>query len=69
MRPGYDLSGCLLCTSTLVYLTVDNMDGMLIRVHASGGKTLTPKMQIGADGFIAHFEDSEGNRVARHSNE
>jgi hypothetical protein len=54
---------------TLVYLTVDNIDGMLIRVHASGGKTLTPKMQIGADGFIAHFEDSEGNRVARHSNE
>ena len=69
MRPGYDLSGCLLCTSTLVYLTVDNMDGMLIRVHASGGKTLTPKMQIGDYGFIAHFEDSEGNRVALHSNE
>jgi len=69
MRPGYDLSGCLLCTSTLVYLTVDNMDGMLIRVHASGGKTLMPKMQIGDYGFIAHFEDSEGNRVALHSNE
>ena len=69
MRLGYDLSGCLLCISTLVYLTVDNMDGMLIRVHASGGKTLTPKIQIGDYGFIAHFEDSEDNRVALHSNE
>jgi hypothetical protein len=45
------------------------MDGMLKRVHASGGKTLMPKMQIGDYGFIAHFEDSEGNRVALHSNE
>jgi predicted enzyme related to lactoylglutathione lyase len=54
---------------TVVYLTVDNRDGMLTRVHASGGKTLMPKMGIGAYGFIAHFEDSEGNRVALHSNE
>jgi predicted enzyme related to lactoylglutathione lyase len=53
----------------LVYLTVDNMNGMLKRVHASGGKTLMPKMQIGAYGFIAHFEDSEGNRVALHAKE
>ena len=45
------------------------MNGMLKRVHASGGKTLMPKMGIGAYGFIAHFEDSEGNRVALHSNE
>ncbi len=53
----------------LVYLNVDNIDGMLKRVHASGGKTLMPQMGIGAYGFIAHFEDSEGNRVALHSNE
>jgi predicted enzyme related to lactoylglutathione lyase len=25
-----------------------------------------PRMSIGAHGFIAHFEDTEGNRVAVH---
>jgi predicted enzyme related to lactoylglutathione lyase len=54
---------------TLVYLTVDDIDGALARVHAGGGKTLMPKMGIGAYGFIAHFEDSEGNRVALHAKE
>jgi predicted enzyme related to lactoylglutathione lyase len=29
---------------TLVYLTVDDIDGALARVQAGGGKTLMPKM-------------------------
>jgi len=53
---------------TLVYLSVDDLDGILAKVKANGGKTLVPKMGIGEYGFIAHFEDSEGNRVALHSN-
>jgi predicted enzyme related to lactoylglutathione lyase len=53
---------------TLVYLSVDDLDGILTKVKANGGKTLVPKMGIGEYGFIAHFEDSEGNRVALHSN-
>jgi len=28
---------------------------------------LLPKMSIGEYGFIAHFQDSEGNRVALHA--
>jgi predicted enzyme related to lactoylglutathione lyase len=27
-----------------------------------------PKIGIGTYGFIAHFEDSDGNRVALHAN-
>jgi uncharacterized protein len=52
---------------TLVYMTVDDIDKTLARINANGGKTLLPRMSIGEYGFIAHFQDSEGNRVALHS--
>ena len=51
---------------TLVYLHVDKIDPTLESIEASGGKTLAPRVSIGEHGFIAHFEDSEGNRVALH---
>jgi predicted enzyme related to lactoylglutathione lyase len=44
------------------------MESTLKKVTANGGKTLMPKMGIGEDGFMAHFEESEGNRVALYSN-
>lgn len=37
------------------------------RVEAAGGKVTLPKMSIGENGYIAHFEDTEGNRVGLHS--
>ncbi len=46
-----------------VYLTVDDIESTLKRVTTNGGKILTPKMSIGQHGFIAQFEDTEGNRV------
>jgi predicted enzyme related to lactoylglutathione lyase len=52
---------------TLVYITVDDINGKLVKINARGGKTLLPKLAIGEYGYIAHFEDSEGNRVALHS--
>lgn len=52
---------------TLVYLAVDDIEATLQRIEARGGQTLVPKMSIGEHGFIAHFLDSEGNRVALHS--
>lgn len=52
---------------SLVYLSVDDIEGTLKQVAANGGKTLVPKMSIGEHGYIAHFEDCEGNRVALHS--
>ena len=51
---------------SLVYLHVDKIDPTLKKINSSGGKTLMPRMDIGQHGFIAHFEDTEGNRVALH---
>jgi predicted enzyme related to lactoylglutathione lyase len=51
---------------TLVYLHVDQIDPTLEAINGNGGQTLMPRMGIGQHGFIAHFEDTEGNRVALH---
>ncbi|MBI2909208.1 MAG: VOC family protein [Chloroflexi bacterium] len=52
---------------TVVYFTVDEIDAALAKVNQNGGKTLIPRTSIGEHGFFAHFEDTEGNRVALHS--
>ena len=52
---------------SLVYFRASDIDAVLARAAAQGGKTLYPKTAIGAQGFVAEFEDSEGNRVALHS--
>jgi predicted enzyme related to lactoylglutathione lyase len=52
---------------SLVYFSVADIERTLARVNEKGGKTLNPKMSIGEYGFVAHFEDCEGNRVALHS--
>ena len=52
---------------TLVYLSVEDIEGALKRVEEGGGKTLQTKTSIGEHGFIGIFEDLEGNRVALHS--
>ena len=53
---------------SLVYLNVDAIDPTLEAINKAGGKTLVPRTSIGDHGFIAHFEDTEGNRVAIHEN-
>lgn len=45
----------------------DDLSGPLSRVEAAGGKILLPKTSIGPNGFMAHFIDTEGNRMALHS--
>ena len=52
---------------TLVYFSVTDIEGTLDKVNANGGKRLMPKTGIGEHGYIAHFQDCEGNRVALHS--
>jgi predicted enzyme related to lactoylglutathione lyase len=52
---------------TIVYFSVEDIEETLRRISANGGKTLLPKKSIGEYGFIAHFEDTEGNRLALHS--
>jgi predicted enzyme related to lactoylglutathione lyase len=52
---------------TMVYFEVDDIDAVLRRVIEKGGKSLRAKTSIGEYGFVGHFEDCEGNRVALHA--
>jgi predicted enzyme related to lactoylglutathione lyase len=53
---------------SLVYLNGgDDLSVPLSRVVSAGGKVLMEKTSIGPNGFMAHFVDSEGNKVAFHS--
>lgn len=48
---------------SVIYLAVDEVDEALKRITSNGGKTLLPKTRVGKFGFVAHFEDIDGNRV------
>lgn len=53
---------------SLIYLNGgDDLAVALGKVEKAGGKILLPKTSIGPNGFMAHFLDSEGNKVALHS--
>ncbi len=55
-------------TGALVYLNGgDDLAVPLSKVEAAGGKIILPKTAIGPNGFMAHFTDTEGNKVALHS--
>ncbi len=69
-------SGCLVTGpdqvpshhGAMVYLSVEGrMDDALGAVGKVGGKVLKPKHSIAPHGFRAVIEDSEGNRIALHS--
>jgi predicted enzyme related to lactoylglutathione lyase len=51
----------------LIYFTTPDVDGTLERVEERGSKVVLPKMPIGPFGFVAVFEDSEGNRIGLRS--
>lgn len=52
-----------------IYLSAgDDLAGPLSRVEAAGGKAVLPKTLINDEiGYMAHFLDPEGNRLALHS--
>lgn len=50
-----------------VYFSVPDIEAVLERIKKNGGKVLLPKTSIGEYGFVANFEDSEGNKVSLHS--
>jgi len=55
-------------TGSMIYLNGgDDLSGPLSRIEAAGGKILLPKTSIGENGFMAHFVDSEGNKMSLHS--
>ena len=52
----------------LVYLNGgEDLSVILSKVEKGGGKIILPKTAIGQNGFMAHFEDTEGNKVGLHS--
>jgi uncharacterized protein len=54
---------------TVVYLNANpDLADVLGRVEKAGGKVVVPKTQVNPEiGFFAVFLDTEGNRVALHS--
>lgn len=55
-RPSHD--------GPVIYFDVPDIDAVIARAEARGSKVLYPKKDIGAAGFVAEVEDSEGNRIA-----
>ena len=69
-----DAGGCLVtgeessAKGPLLYLNANGrLDEALAAVAANGGRVLEPKHQIGPHGWRAIVLDSEGNRLALHS--
>ncbi len=55
-------------SGSLVYLNGGtNLAKVLSKVEKAGGQILLPKTGIGHNGFMAHFKDTEGNKVGLHS--
>jgi len=50
-----------------LYFSTTDIDETLRQVLRAGGKVLYPKTSIGSLGWVAEFEDSEGNCIALHS--
>ena len=56
-------------TGALVYLNANpDLQLVLDRIEKAGGKVTMPKTDIGQNGFMAFFNDTEGNTIALHSN-
>ena len=74
---GAAVGGCLVVDAgnppadhgILIYLNCDGrLDDAIAAVEPAGGTVLQPKHAIGPHGFRGVIKDSEGNRVALHSN-
>jgi hypothetical protein len=50
----------------VIYFKTENIDKTLSLAIQNGGQILYPKKSNGDLGFVAEFEDSEGNRIALH---
>ncbi len=53
---------------SIVYLNCgDDLNTVLNRIEAAGGRVVMSKTDISENGFVAYFMDSEGNKVGLHS--
>lgn len=48
----------------ILYFRVADIDAVMVRAIRAGGRSLYAKKDIGPNGWVAEFEDSEGNRIA-----
>jgi uncharacterized protein len=56
-------------TGSIIYLNANpDLQQVLNRIEKAGGKITMPKTAIGQNGFMAFFNDTEGNNMALHSN-
>lgn len=52
---------------SVIYLNAGaDIDGILSRVEAAGGKVVLPKVDIAPQGYMAHIVDTEGNKIGLH---
>ena len=57
-----------LTDGTLIYFSCKDLANELSRVEAANGEIMKPKTEIGGGhGFMALVKDTEGNRIALHS--
>lgn len=54
-------------SGTRIYFSVNSIEDTLKKIETSGGKVTQPKTSIGEWGFIASFEDTEGNLISLHT--
>jgi len=53
---------------TVLYLNAgDQLDAIISRVEAAGGKIIAPKFSINEQGQMAIVQDTEGNHIALHT--
>lgn len=55
--------------TSIIYLNCESVTAQLDKIVLLGGKVIFPVTQIGENGFIAGFEDSEGNHIGIWSEE
>jgi len=64
--PDYEPSS----KGAIIYLNGGkDLQTALDRIKEAGGKIILPKTSLGQNGFMAHFLDTEGNRMGLHSKE
>lgn len=62
--PGYAPSK----EGAVIYLNANpDLSVVEARIAGAGGTVTAPKTSIGPNGFVAYFEDTEGNKVGLHS--
>ena len=54
-------------TGSVLYFSCEDVANELSRVEAAGGQILVRKTSLGEHGYMAHILDTEGNRIALHS--